>query len=222
MTEAISTFLSEVFKDNAILATILIAIVPLIELKGAIPFGMSAKFWGENALQAWPAMLYSVLGGFVITILLALIFKPVYNWVKDKKFFKSFIDFFTSSAKKKSEEVEVEGQKKSSTKKLWIKIIAVFIFVAIPLPGTGVYTGTCLGVLCGLKFWQNIVTVTIGNFVAGIIIMTICNIFPAFTDIILYIFIALIIAFLIYRITVHFIKKKNDERTKSNQNVKSE
>lgn len=216
MTEAISTFLSEVFKNNVVLATIIIAIIPLIELKGAIPFGMSEKFWGEYALKAWPAMLLSVLGGLIVTVVLALVFKPIYEWVKDKKFFKSFIDFFTSSARKKSEEVQKDGENKSSAKKLWLKILAVFVFVAIPLPGTGVYTGTCLGVLCGLKFWQNITAVTLGNLVAGIIIMTICKIFPAFTNIILYVFVVLILAFLIYRIIVHFVKKKNKPQPETN------
>lgn len=217
MTEVISSFVSTIFKDNVVLATILISLVPLIELKGAIPFGMSQKFWGTNALNATQAMLLSVLGGFVITIILALILKPIFNWVKDKKFFKSFIDFFTSSARKKSEDVQNNSKEISETKKLIIKIIAVFAFVAIPLPGTGVYTGTCLGVLCGLKFWQNICAVTLGNLVAGVIIMTICDIFPAFTDIILYIFICLIFVFLIYRVIVHFVRKKNDTLSENNK-----
>lgn len=211
MTEVISNFLSSIFKDNVILATIIISIVPLIELKGAIPFGTSTKFWGANALGAWPAMLFSVLGGFIVTVVLALVFKPIYNAVKDKKFFKSFIDFFTASAKRKSDEVEKETQNKSAAKKIWIKIIAVFIFVAIPLPGTGVYTGTCLGVLCGLNFWQILGAATLGNLVAGVIISTICVIFPAFTDIILYIFVVLILAFLIYRLIVHYMRKKQEK-----------
>ncbi len=217
MTEAISEFLSTVFNDNVIFATILISIVPLIELKGAIPFGVSEKFWGASALKAWPAMLWSVLGGFFVTIIIALIFKPLYNWVKDKKFFKAFIDFFTSSAKKKSEKMNDDTKNKSSAGKMWLSLLAVFLFVAIPLPGTGVYTGACLGVLCGLNFWQILVTATLGNLVAGVIIMTICVIFPAFTDVLLYIFLILIVLFLIYRLIVHFVKKKNSVKEIENK-----
>ena len=110
-------------------------------------------------------------------------------------------------------------EKSNNGKKLWLKILAVFVFVAIPLPGTGVYTGTCLGILCGLNFWQNIATVTVGNFIAGIIIMTICKIFPAFTNIILYVFIVLVFAFLIYRLIVHFIKKKNEKSDTAKENI---
>ena len=218
MTEAISAFLSEVFNDNVVLATILISIIPLIELKGAIPFGVSEKFWGAGALNEWSAMFLSVLGGFFVTIVLSLIFKPLYNWLKDKKFFKSFLEFFTSSAKKKSEEVDFNELDRPNTKKVWIRILAVFLFVAIPLPGTGVYTGTCLGVFCGLNFWQNICAVTIGNLVAGVIITTVCAIFPAFTDIILYIFLLIIFAFLIYKIIVHLIKKRNNKEKERIQN----
>ena len=93
MTEAISTFVSELFKDNVVLATILIALIPLIELKGAIPFGMSVEFWGDAALKAWPAFFYAFLGGAIVTVILTFVFKPIYNAVKDKKFFKKIIEF---------------------------------------------------------------------------------------------------------------------------------
>ena len=218
MTEAISNFFSEVFKDNVILATIIIAIVPLIELKGAIPFAMSPSFWGENALSMWGAFLYAFLGGVAVTLVLALIFKPIYEAIKDKKFFKSFVEFFTSSARKKSSEIEEDSKNSDAKKKLWIKLFSTFLFVAVPVPGTGVYTGTCLAILLGLNYWQAIISVTLGNFVAGIIITTICAIFPNFTNIIFYIFIALMLAFLIYRIIVHFINKKSQNNT----NEKSE
>ena len=211
MTEAISEFLSQVFSNNVVIATVLISLVPLIELKGAIPFAVSEKFWGANALSVWPAMMWSVLGGLVATVIVSLIFKPIYGFVKDKKFFKSFIDFFTASARKKSEQLESQEKDKSAPTRIWIKIIAVFIFVAIPLPGTGVYTGPCLAVLCGLNFWQILFSVTLGNIVAGIIITTICAIFPAFTEILLYVFLALIVVFLIYRVIVHFVRKKSQK-----------
>ena len=211
MTEAISQFLANMFDGNVALATILISMIPLIELKGAIPFAMSKDFWCVNTFTAWQAFGCSILGGFIVTVILAIIFKPIYNWLKDKKFFKSFINFFTSSALKKSEEVEEKSkEEKSSTKKLILKCLAVFAFVAIPVPGTGVYTGTALAVLLGLNIPLTIMLVTLGNFVAGLIIMFICSIFPEFTTIILLIFIALIVAFLAYRVVVNMLQKKQN------------
>ena len=211
MTETISQFLANMFDGNVAIATILISMIPLIELKGAIPFAMSKDFWGVNVFTAWQAFGCSILGGFIVTVVLAIIFKPIYNWLKDKKFFKSFINFFTSSALKKSEEVEEKNkEEKSSTKKLILKCLAVFAFVGIPVPGTGVYTGTALAVLLGLNIPLTITLVTIGNIVAGLIIMFICSIFPEFTTIILLIFIALILAFLAYRVVVHMLNKKEN------------
>ncbi len=87
----------------------------------------------------------------------------------------------------------------------------VFGFVAIPVPGTGVYTGTALAILLGLNPLISIVTVTLGNILAGVIIMTICAVFPAFSTILFYIFIVLILALLIYKIIVHFVNKKNEK-----------
>lgn len=222
MTEFISQFMSNIFQDNVILATIIIACFPLIELKGAIPFAMSADFWGTNALSAWDAFLFAFIGNVVITIILALIFKPIYNLIKDKKFFKSILNFLTETASKKSKEIEEENKETNKSKKLWIKILSTFLFVAIPIPGTGVYTGTVLGILLGLNFWQTISSVTLGNLVAGIIIMTICSVFPSFTNILFYIFIIIILIFLAYKIIIHIINKKsaqieeNEETTANN------
>ena len=221
MTEVISQFIYNIFQDNVILATIMFSLLPLIELKGAIPFAMSTDFWGANALTGWLAFLYSFIGCIIITVILAFIFKPIYNAIKDKKFFGSIIKFFTATIKKKSEEVNSNTGTVSEKKYLLKKLLLVLIFVAIPVPGTGVYTGTCLAILVGLNPWWAIAMVTIGNFIAGIIIMTICEIFSAFTTIILYIFILIVILFLVYKIIVHFINKKNEKKLSSENIVET-
>ncbi len=231
MTQAIGEFLRSLFGDNAALATIIISIIPLIELKGAIPFGVSPSFWGEHALTSFQAFLCSIVGGACVTIVLAFIFKPIYNALKDKKFFKSIINFFTASIKKKTYQFDETGEKqeeasesgestekqlenkKDDKKTLWKKILIVFGFVAIPVPGTGVYTGTALAILLGLNPLISIVIVTLGNILAGVIIMTICAVFPAFSTILFYIFIVLILALLIYKIIVHFVNKKNEKES---------
>ncbi len=212
MTEAISQFLANVFQGNVFLATIIIAIIPLIELKGAIPFGMSREFWGVHVLNSWQAFGASILGGVIVTAILALVFKPIYEAIKDKKFFKTIVEFFTSSASQKKEEIESDTLKTSGNKKLWIKLAGVFLFVSIPVPGTGVYTGTILAVFLGLNYWQTLITVTLGNILAGLIVMFICTLFPDFTLIILCLFLALIALFLIYRLIVHFAKKKKEDQ----------
>ena len=53
MTDTISDFFIELFNGNVVLATIIIALIPLIELKGAIPFATSPVFCGDKALTVW-------------------------------------------------------------------------------------------------------------------------------------------------------------------------
>jgi len=207
MIETISEFIVDLFNDNVVLATIFISMIPLFELKVGIPFGMNSEFW-LNPLSNFGALFSAITGGLIVTIILALIFEPLYEKIKDKKFFKSFISFFTSSAIKKTEEIESKSELSSKQRKQWIKILSVFLFVAIPIPGTGVYTGTVLAVFLGLKFWQTLLFVTLGNIVAGLIIMFICTLFPNLTTILIYCFVILIGLYLIYRVIVHILNKK--------------
>ena len=79
MTETMSQIAQNIFGNNAALATIFMAIIPLVELKGSIPFGMSEDIWGKvYMLNAWQAFLWSILAEIVVTAILAYIFKPIY------------------------------------------------------------------------------------------------------------------------------------------------
>ena len=213
MIEKISEFIVDFFNENVVLATMFISMIPLFELKVGIPFGMNKDFWAVP-LSNWGALASAVGGGLFVTLVLALLFKPIYEKIKDKKFFKSFINFFTSSAMKKKEEVEAKAKDEnaSNKKKKLLKYLAVFLFVAIPVPGTGVYTGTVLAVFLGLNFLETILAVTLGNIVAGVIIMFICSVFPSLTTILIYVFVVLILLYLIYRTIVHFVNKKREEK----------
>lgn len=214
MTQAIGEFFSRIFGDNAIVATIFIAIIPMIELKGAIPFGMSKGFWGEKALGSWTAFGYGFLGSILVVPILALIFKPIYNWLKDKRFFKAIVHFFTGDIERRTDKTNEKAKERSETKKLWIKIITVFLFVAFPVPLTGVWTGTCFAVLLGLNFWQTCATVIAGNAVCGLIVTTLCMVFPNATTIFLYVFLAIIVLAFLTKLIIHLVnrrKQKSDE-----------
>lgn len=215
MTQAISQFFSTVFGDNVILATILIAMLPLIELKGAIPFAVSRAFWGNAALSVWQAFGYSLLGSCLIVPIWALIFLPFYKWIKNKKFFGKVANFFAGSAIDKSDKVNATTTSvgyKSILKKMFITCV----FVAFPVPLTGVWTGTCLGLLLGLNYWQTLVSVIFGNVICGLIVAGVCMVFPNATNIILYIFLALVICLFIYKLIAHFIKQKKQKELNKN------
>jgi len=223
MTDTIREIFSTIFGDNVILATILIAVLPIIELRGAIPFAMSIDFWGGNALSNISAFIFGFLGSSLVVPILALCFIPVLNWLKKTKLFaklavkienrvKSKSDKINDDAENKSQQhseiVSAENSAKKYDKKFWLKALGLFAFVAVPLPLTGVWTGTCIGVVLGFNFWQTCAIVVAGNLTAGLIITFVCSIFPAFTTIILYIFLAFVVIFVLYGIIKGIISKR--------------
>ena len=196
MVEFLGGIFAGIFGEHSVIATIIISMFPLIELKGGIPVGMSQDFFGSNALNGTQAFLYALLGSCLVVPIVAIIFKPILEWLKKTKVFRKIGQFIDDKVKTHSESINAKtDSEKSSKKKVWIKSLLVFGFVAIPLPLTGVWTGTCVAVAIGLKFWQTCISVILGNIVAGLIIVFVCSIFPQFTTILFLVFLGLLCNF---------------------------
>lgn len=206
MNEFIGNVLSFIFSSNAGLGTFFISMFPLIELKGGIPIGMSVDFWGENALTGMPAFLFALAGSSTIVFILPLIFKPILNFLKKTKIFKRIGDYIDNKINKHS--TEILATKKSS----FLKCLAIFLFVAVPLPLTGVWTGACVSVTIGLDYWQTVFSVFFGNVVAGLIIYFVCSVFPAFTTWLFYIVLGIIVLILLVSIVKNLIKRKSSQK----------
>jgi len=204
MAELIENFVISIFGDNVILATILLAMIPLFELKGAIPFAMSKEIWGENALSGMEAFLWSFLGTCIVVFILAFLYKPLINWLKRTKLFKNFAEAFDTHVKNKSNKME----NKSSDLK---KGLLVMLFVAVPLPLTGVWTGTCIAVILGFSYFQTISSTLLGNYFAGIIIMLIGTLLKDMEIYLLYFMIIVIFAIILFGI-YKLIKHRKDKK----------
>lgn len=225
MGEFVGGIFASIFGSHSILATIIIAMFPVIELKGAIPVGMNAEFWGENALNGTQAFLFSLLGSCLVVPILALIFIPLVNWLKKTKLFRKFGEFLDEKVKKhsksiveKAEHVEdsVDDARKTARKKTILKMLAVFAFVSFPLPLTGVWTGTCVAVAVGLNFWQVCVSCILGNIVAGVIITTICAVFPQFTTVLFLIVLAIVFVVILTAVIKVLVGKKKETTEENN------
>ena len=218
MTEFINKLFSTIFGDNVILATILIAIVPIIELRGAIPFGTNSGFWKEHTLTNWQAFGWSLLGSSLVVFVLALIFKPVINMLKRIKVFNKIATALENRVKDKASNIEGANIKsKRFSKSYWKKILAVFAFVAIPLPLTGVWTGTCMAVFIGLDYWSTCVSVISGNIIAGLLITLMLQFFPWLNNWLFYIFLIIIVAILLYELIKFLINKSKKKTIASKQ-----
>lgn len=294
MTEFIEQVFSTIFGNNVILATILISIVPIIEVKGAIPFSMSTSIWGNVALSSTQALLFSLLGSCLIVPILALIYLPIINALKRSKLFKKLAlkieakvnrsknkienkaeksnlnqqenfnentvaeskeikenenTLVTEKANKKPQQessavknktgnaepkvsnltvnseltitTKNEESKKTTNifkrsqpynKTFFIKLISVFLFVCVPLPLTGVWTGTCVAVMLGLGFWWSCLAVILGNIVAGVLVTLVASI-PGFDSIyIVYAVLVFIVMLLLYSLIKSLVAKKQKNK----------
>ncbi|MBR5192748.1 MAG: small multi-drug export protein [Clostridia bacterium] len=206
-------FISQLINNN-FWATFIMSLVPLIELKGAIVFARGVGFGFFTALGL------SFLGSTIVFIPIYWLLKPVLNLLKKIKFVNSFANkielYFESKAQQTLQEQQNKAKNKSAT---FIKQLGVFVFVAIPLPMTGVWTGTAIAVFLGLKFKEVILPVALGNLVAGLIISLLAELCLAFwsfavLDYILYGLFALAIILLVITIVKISLKKPTETENK--------
>ena len=207
MSDIIQNFILSIFGDNPILATIVISMVPVVELRGAIPFGSSKEIWGDNALSVLEASFYTVIGSIISALAVILLMIPIFKLLKKTKIFRRFIESLEIKFKKKSDKIKMDAEenKKKSLKK-WLGVMA---FVAIPLPLTGVWTGSAVAVFLEMGFWKSFTSISIGAIIAACIVMIVSSILGDGALVIFYaFFIILIVLVVAYIVKALFIKKK--------------
>jgi len=117
---------------------------PLTEVKGAIPLGIAMGY------TAFESFLFSLLGNLLMVPLLLLFLRPVFIILKKNDWIKNIIT-----------RIELRTLKKS--KRYWkYSLFGLFLLVAIPLPGTGVYTGCLAASLLDIRYKYSFPIVTIG------------------------------------------------------------
>lgn len=218
MSEWLKDLFVAIFGTNSWLATIIIAMIPIVELRGAIPFGSAISFWGEYALPVWKSFLFSLLGSSLVCVILTFLFWPIFKWLKKTKLFKKLADAIENKLNRSSKNINDKVQAESNEKKTWrIKWLGVFVFVAIPLPLTGVWTGTCIALFVGLNKRDTMSSVILGNLIAGIIMMIISYFFADNTMIVLWIFLALVGVFILFFAIRALVKKLLKKKENKNE-----
>lgn len=201
---------------NDKIATLLMSFIPLIELKGGIIFARGA------GLGFFESFSLSYLGSTVAFIPVFFLLVPILDLLKKIKWFKAFADKIELFFKDKAAGALVKAEKsgKKARTETFYKMLGTFIFVAIPLPMTGVWTGTAVAVFLNLKFKDAILPVVIGNFIAGAIISVLAEIILALSgnlvvlDYVLYGLFALAAIMLIIAIIKISRKKKSTAEEK--------
>lgn len=141
------------------LVVFLVSMVPLIELRGSVPIGLSPLL-GE-ALPILPLYITSIIGNMLPVPIIFFFARKVLVWGADKKYIGKFFKFCLEKGEK--------GGKKLEEKAGRGLYVALFLFVGIPLPGTGAWTGTLAASLLDMDFKKSVIAIMAGVILAGII-----------------------------------------------------
>ncbi len=135
----------------------LISMVPLVELRGAIPVAVGME------LPVVPAIIVSVLGNMLPVPFIFLFARRILEWGKDKKYIGGFFSWCLEKGEKGGRKLE----SKAGRGLYW----ALLLFVGIPLPGTGAWTGTLAASILNMDFKKSVLFVLLGVLLAGIIML---------------------------------------------------
>ncbi|GAB6117238.1 small multi-drug export protein [Thermoanaerobacter brockii subsp. lactiethylicus] len=136
------------------LAVLFIAALPVIELRGAIPIGISL------GLSPFYTTIISLIGSMIPAPFILFTIKPIFVRLKKTRLFKKLVDKLTDrSLKYNGEKIQKYG--------VW----GLVLVVAIPLPGTGVWSGSLAAAILNMQFKQALSAIFIGNIIAAILVM---------------------------------------------------
>lgn len=138
------------------LIVFVISMVPVVELRGAIPI---AEGMGLNLVWYY---IVAIVGNMLPVPIIYLFARKVLEWGKDKKIIGKFFTWCLEKGEKGGEKLKETAGNKGI---FW----ALLIFVGIPLPGTGAWTGTLAASFLKLDFKTSIAAVALGVILAGII-----------------------------------------------------
>ena len=130
----------------------IISMIPILELRGALL--VAGPLLGVPVTTAIPL---SIIGNIIPVPFILLLITPVFRWMKGTRLFKPMVDKLESKAMSKSDKIEKY--------EFW----GLVLFVGIPLPGTGAWTGSLIAALLGIKFKKAFPAVIIGIFMATVI-----------------------------------------------------
>lgn len=140
-----------------LLLTLLISAVPVIELRGGIPYGIAKD------LDPWLVFAASVIGNMLPVPFILLFIRKILHWMKRYPRLGKIARNLESRAAKKS-----AGVRKS-------ELVGLCILVAIPLPGTGAWTGALVAALMEMRLKRAFPTIFVGVLIAGLLVTLACT-----------------------------------------------
>ncbi|MGI6107508.1 MAG: COG2426 family protein [Lachnospiraceae bacterium] len=135
----------------------LVSMVPLVELRGAIPISQGM------GLPLIPSYIVCIIGNMVPVPIIYLFARKVLEWGSDKKVIGKFFTWCLQKGEKGGQKLQEKAGRGL--------FVALMLFVAIPLPGTGAWTGTLAASILDMDFKSSVLAVMLGVLIAGVIMM---------------------------------------------------
>ena len=140
-------------KAGEFIWTMLVSMVPIVELRGGIPFGVAA------GLPVWQAYLAAVIGNILPAPFIIVYIRRIFQWLRRK------MPRLNRVVDKLEQKAHLKGQKVTK-----YKYLGLAIFVAVPLPGTGAWTGALAAAFLDMPLRKALPSIIAGVLVAGIAI----------------------------------------------------
>ncbi|MBR6882359.1 MAG: small multi-drug export protein [Bacteroidales bacterium] len=139
------------------LIVFLISMVPLVELRLAIPYAVGM------GLPIVPSIIVAVVGNMIPVPFIFLFARRILEWGKDKKYIGKFFTWCLEKGEKGGRKLEEKAGRGL--------YVALLLFVGIPLPGTGAWTGTLAASILDMDFKKSVLFVLLGVLLAGAIML---------------------------------------------------
>lgn len=139
----------------------IISMIPLIELRGAIPIAYMFKGMNPDGFNLVMGYVIIAVGNMIPVPIIFFFARKVLEWGKDKPVIGRFFTFCLDKGHKGGEKLQAKAGRGL--------FVALLLFVGIPLPGTGAWTGTLAASILDMKFKESVTAVMLGVALAGVI-----------------------------------------------------
>lgn len=136
-----------------------LSMAPVSEIRGSIIYGLSVL--EQNFLNIATVYGISVIGNMLPVPFIMLLFRPIIHWLKTTRLFGKMAHWLENRTHRKAEEMMEKSSK--------ISVFALYLFVAIPLPTTGAWTGAMIASLLDMRLKYAIPAILLGVMTSGII-----------------------------------------------------
>ena len=128
---------------------LILAMLPIFELRGSVPVGILVF-----KLPVFETVVYSIVGNMIPIVFILLLLEPAHKWLSRFRIFDRFFEWLFERTRRKGKLIER------------LEILGLVLFVAIPLPVTGAWTGSVAAFLFRIPFWKALPAIFCGVLIA--------------------------------------------------------